>query len=212
MLTISEQLFLVSIDDDRGQITSYISDSLKYGLAGALLAELALREKIALKGKKFVIKDKNPTGDKLLDDVLVRLIEGDRAHKPTYWVNALASRKLLKQVAGQLVTKNIIYIDEKRYFGVRPDEAHPEMDAPAKYWVKHHLRSVVLANEKAPPQTIILLGLLKACRLLYLIFTRDEQSAARKKVDPLVKGEEFRKVVARTIANVEAAAYVDAKQ
>jgi hypothetical protein len=70
----------------------------------------------------------------------------------------------------------------------------------------------VLANEKAPPQTIILLGLLKACRLLYLIFTRDEQSAARKKVDALVKGEEFRKVVARTIANVEAAAYVDAKQ
>jgi hypothetical protein len=211
VLTISEQLFLVSIDDDRGQVTSYVSDPLKYGLAGALLAELALQGKIALKGKKFVIKDQDPTGDKLLDDVLARIVKGDRAHKPTYWVNALASRKLLKQIAGQLAAKNIIQIEEKRYLWVIPDESHPETDAPAKYWVKHHLRSVVLASEEAPPHTLVLLGLLKACRLLNLIFTRDEQSAASKKVDALVKGEEFGKVVARTIANVEAAAYAESK-
>lgn len=42
MLNIPERLFILSIDDQRGAVVSSARISLRYGLAGALLAELAL--------------------------------------------------------------------------------------------------------------------------------------------------------------------------
>ncbi|HEX9028997.1 MAG TPA: GPP34 family phosphoprotein, partial [Anaerolineales bacterium] len=206
MLTLIEELFLLSIDDHKGIITPYVSSSLRYGLAGGLLAELALRERVTLHDKRLSPVNDVSTGDQLFDEVLARISREDRTHKATYWVNAIASKKLSKQVAAQLAQKNILRIEEKRYLWVIPYEAYPQVDASAKYWVKQRLRSVVLAGEKPEPQTVLLLSLLKACRMLDLVFTRDEQKAARKKVDFLVKGEAYGRIVAQTIEEIEAAA------
>ena len=206
MLTLSEELFLLSIDDDKGLVTAYVSDSLRYGLAGALLAELALQNKIALRDKRLEQVDQTNTGDLLFDEVLGHISQGKHLRKATYWVNAIASKKLVKQIAVHLAQKNILRIEEKRYLWIIPYEAYPQVDASAKYWVKQRLRNVVLANEEPDSQTVVLFSLLKTCHLLDLVFTRDELKAARKKVDILVKGETFGPIVAQTIEEIQAAA------
>jgi hypothetical protein len=206
MLTISEKLFLLSIDDGRGKVTSFVSSSLRYGLAGAVLAELALLGNVAVEDKVLKLDDYSPTGNDLFDEVLTRISQEKRLHKPGYWVNVLASRKLQKQIAEQLEAKNILRIEEKRYFWVIPYELYPQQDASAKYWVKQQLRSVVLAGDKSQPDIVVLLSLLKACSLLNLVFTRDERKSAGKRVDALVKGEVFGDVVAKTIEEIETAA------
>jgi hypothetical protein len=206
MLTISEKLFLLSIDDGRGKVTSFVSSSLRYGLAGAVLAELALLGSVAVEDKVLKLVDYSPTGNDLFDEVLTRISQEKRLHKPGFWVNVLASRKLQKQIAEQLEAKNILRIEEKRYFWVIPYELYPQQDASAKYWVKQQLRSVVLAGDKSQPDIVVLLSLLKACSLLNLVFTRDERKSAGKRVDALVKGEVFGDVVAKTIEEIETAA------
>lgn len=206
MLTISEKLFLLSIDDGRGKVTSFVSSSLRYGLAGAVLAELALLGNVAVEDKVLKLVDYSPIGNDLFDEVLIRISQEKRLHKPGFWVNVLASRKLQKQIAEQLEAKNILRIEEKRYFWVIPYELYPQQDASAKYWVKQQLRSVVLAGDRSQPDIVVLLSLLKACSLLNLVFTRDERKSAGKRVDALVKGEVFGDVVAETIEEIETAA------
>jgi hypothetical protein len=206
MLTISEKLFLLSIDDGRGKVTSFVSSSLRYGLAGAVLAELALLGNVAVEDKVLKLVDYSPIGNDLFDEVLTRISQEKRLHKPGFWVNVLASRKLQKQIAEQLEAKNILRIEEKRYFWVIPYELYPQQDASAKYWVKQQLRSVVLAGDKSQPDIVVLLSLLKACSLLNLVFTRDERKSAGKRLDALVKGEVFGDVVAKTIEEIETAA------
>ena len=96
--------------------------------------------------------------------------------------------------------------DERRYHWVIPNNVYPQSEASAKYWIKQNLRAAVLTTARPERRALVLLSLLKGCRLLGLVFTRDERKAAGKRVDELVKGEDFGDAVAQTLAFIEAAA------
>jgi golgi phosphoprotein 3 len=205
MFTLAEEFFLLSIDDAKGKIITAVDDGLQIGLAGALLADLALHGKINLADKRLAVIDPTLTGEPLLDEALARLGDEKKLRKTGYWVEKLATKKLPKRVAARLVEQNVLQIEEKRYLWVIPYDVFPQVDASAKYWVKEHLRSAVLASSEVTPGIVVLLSLLKACRLLNLVFTRDELKAATRKVDALVQSEPYGAAVAETIAEIEGA-------
>jgi golgi phosphoprotein 3 len=205
-LTLCEELLLLTIDDHKGAISSSAQDALNYGLAGAILADLALHGKIQLDERRLVIIESAPTGQPMLDDALVLLAEAKHPRKAAHWIEKLSSMKLQKRVISLLLEKGVLCEQEKRYLWVIPYSVYPQQDASAKYWVKNQLRSVVMANEKAEGRVLILLSLLKACRLLNLVFTKDERKAAEKHIEALVKGEEFGEAVFATLESIEEAA------
>lgn len=205
MLNLPEEFFLLSIDDNKGKIIAEVSDGLELGLAGALLAELALQDRIGLKDKRLVVTNPAPTSDGALDEALEAIGNEKRLRKISWWIERFARRGLADPIAERLVKRNILKIEHKRNLWVIPYEVFPQVDASAKYWVKHHLRRAVLAGGEATPGIIALLSLLKACRLLDLVFTRDEKKVARRKVEALVASEPFGAALAETIEEIEAA-------
>lgn len=205
MLNLPEEFFLLSIDDNKGKIIAEVSDGLELGLAGALLAELALQDRIGLKDKRLVVTNPAPTGDGALDEALEAIGKEKRLRKISWWLSKLAGQGLSETISERLVKRNILKIEHKRYLWVIPYDVFPQLDASAKYWVKHHLRRAVLAGGEATPGIIALLSLLKASRLLDLVFTRDEKKVARRKVEALVASEPFGAALAETIEDIEAA-------
>ena len=105
MLNLAEELFLLALDDDEGWIVASALDTLRYGLAAALLADLALHDKIAVEDQRISLRRPPPLGDDLLDDTLKRLADSDKPRKVKYWLNALGFRKLPKQMAQRLVAQ-----------------------------------------------------------------------------------------------------------
>jgi Golgi phosphoprotein 3 len=209
MLNLPEELFLLSISDDKGTVHSSAKDILGYGLAGALLADLALEGKLVLDEKKrLVVLDATPTGDSILDEALERIQDSPKKKNAQYWVDALSGKikKFQKRMAEKLVEKGIVAVEERRLLWIIPYEAYPQQDASAKYWIKQSLRTLVLAGEKPEAHTLALLSLVKACRLLDFIFTRDERKAARKYIDQLLKSEVFGPAVTQVIEDIESAA------
>jgi hypothetical protein len=99
----------------------------------------------------------------------------------------------------------VIAIEKKRYAWISPYIVYPLVNASAKYWVKQGLRGIVLAGENAEANDIALLRLLKACRLLRLVFTQDERKVAGKKVDALTQGGVFSETFASLLAEIESA-------
>jgi hypothetical protein len=93
-----------------------------------------------------------------------------------------------------------------RFMWIVPYEIYPQRDASAKYWIKHRLRETVLANVSPDERTIVLLSLLSACKMLDLVFTKDERKAARHKIEQLGCDEVFGQAVADTLDSIEAAA------
>lgn len=206
MLTLYEEFFLIAIDDHNGAVASPASETLHYGLAGAMLSELALQNKLSINDERLVVKDSTPLGDEKLDEALVAIMASPKPRKTTHWINELGERKLPRRVADGLAVKGILTIEKKRYLWVIPYDAYPQQDASAKYWVKHYLRAIVLGGENPEPGVVALLSLLKACRLLNLVFTKDERKAAAHQVAALVQGEAYGEAVARTLEEIELAA------
>lgn len=202
-LTIPEKLFILAIDDDRGTVASFVRDTLGYGLAGGVLAELALANKIQLVDGRLAIVDAAALPDPLLHGALATIAAEKKPRKIGRWLEKLGSNKIEKQVAAKLAECNMITIEEKRVLWIIPNELYSQKDASVKYWVKEHLRSVVLAGEKAAPADVALLSLLIACDMLRLVFTRDERKAASKKVQALAKGEVFGEAVAQLLQDIE---------
>jgi hypothetical protein len=205
MLNLAEELFVLALDEDEGWIVESALDTLRYGLAAALLADLALRNRILVEDGRLHVRNTEPVGDELLDAALKRLTDADRPRRVKYWLSALSFRKLPKQVAERLVACGVLQRDDRRYVMVTPCAESPEPDAPAKYWIKQGLRSAVLTTAKAERHSIVLLSLMQGCRLLNLVFTKDERRTAGKRVKDLVQGEDFGEAVAQTLADIEAA-------
>jgi hypothetical protein len=205
MLKLYEELFLISINDATGQVAGVAASYLPYGLAGALLVELALLGKVQADGKRLAVLDPTPTGDELLDEALATVAASAKPRKLAHWINALGSGKLHKRVARGLAARNVLRIEEKRVLWVIPYEAYPQQDASAKYWVKARLRGMVLGGEPPEPRAVALLSLLRGCRLLGLVFTKDERKAARQKIETLAGADLFGQAVAETLDEVDGA-------
>jgi hypothetical protein len=205
MLNLAEELFLLALDDEDGWIAAPALNTLRYGLAAALLADLTLRGKITVEDQRIILLDLTTVGDDLLDDTLKRLADSSKPRKVKYWLNALGFRKLPKQIAQRLVMQGVLREEEQRYLWVIPYPVHPQQDASAKYWIKQGLRAAALTSAKPERRAVVALSLMKGCRLLNLVFTKDERKAASKRVDELVRGEDFGDAVAQTLADIEAA-------
>ncbi len=206
MLSLPEKLFILAIDDDQGAIAASVKNKLRYGLAGAILSELAIMGKIVAEEERVRVEDATPTGDSLCDQALTLIAAMKKPHKMGRLVNDLANEPLFKRTAERLAEHNIITIEKKKFSWISPSVVYPQIDGSTKYWLKSKLRAITLAGEKPEAQDIALLSLLQACRLLRLVFTRDERKFAEKRVETLATGEVFGEAVADFLAEIEAAA------
>ena len=204
MLALTEKLLLLSIEDDAGEVIPFASEALRFGLAGAILAELSLLGKVTVQDKELILTEESLTGEELLDEVLILISDEEAPQKVTYWIRVLSTKKLKKKVIARLAAKNVVALEEKHFAWVLPSAEGTPPGGSAKYGLKLHLRAVILAGEEPQPTDLVLLSLLKACRMLDLVFTRDELKAARKKVDERVKTEVFGKAVTKAITAQDA--------
>ncbi|MEQ8201018.1 MAG: GPP34 family phosphoprotein [Syntrophomonadaceae bacterium] len=210
MLTLPEQLLLLALHDQKGTILSSASISINYGLAGAVLTELALREKVEIRDKKLVLLNRSLTGDDILDAALTQIINSAKERKADHWVNKLAGSKMrLKQsILERLVKKGILKVEEHKILWVFDSPHYPMKDASEEKTVREKLRRLLLRREEAEARTVALMGLVSACGLTGEIFTRTEIKEAKQKIKAIMKNDPVAKAVADTVEGVQAAVIV----
>ena len=208
MLTLYDELYLLSIHEDKGTYIKSAVDRVKPGLVGAVLAELALMGKIQTSDNhRLVLIDKSPTEDDLLDEALAILGESEKERKFGYWISHLSNvvEKYHKKMAERLSNLGIFYQENDHLEWVTPTPLNPELNASAKYWLRRRLRGVVLAEEEVEQRSIALLSLIRACGLLELIFLKDERRYASRQINELVISEAMQNPVTQTIEEIETA-------
>jgi len=186
MLTLYEVLFLLILDEEKGNLIWFTRKSFAYPLVGLILAELALSGKLGVGEKlRLVANEAEPTGDAILDGAMDQIRNAEKMHKPAYWVSQMSEepKKLRQSIGEQLVAKHILIQDEKRFF--RPDEPTDsppggESMVPSKFQLKHELRALVLSDGESNLRNIAVLKMMAAGDLLCILFTQDELEAAEQ--------------------------------
>lgn len=203
-LTLAEELLLLSLRDDKGTVLCSASIGLPYGLAAAVLMELAIKEKIRIDGKKLVAAPAGDTGDAILDECLGLLRASARPKTIAGWMTRLGGRKSIQRTyLDRLVQKRILRREEHRILWVFSADRFPTADPLEELEVRRRLRQTAFTAAAPDAHTRLLASLVQACGLTGEIFPdRDERRKAKKRFAELAKDEAFGKAVADQVAAV----------
>ena len=119
MLTFSEEVLLLLLDEREGIFLSVGKNTLELAMAGAVLMELAFAGRIDTDLERLVVIDRAPTGNPMLDDVLELMAKREEINNTREWIETLAIEKtasIQEQALASLVERGTLRREEKRLF------------------------------------------------------------------------------------------------
>jgi Golgi phosphoprotein 3 (GPP34) len=179
---IVEDLLQLMLDDESGGLLADAT-RLDYGLAGAVLIELALLERIVVEPSKRpadgVVRVVGAATDvPVLDAALARIAEKPR--KAVTLVPRLA-KGLRASVTEGLVASGVLREQEARLLGIFPRRRWPAVDPTAEDAVRRRLHGVLVQGSTPDVRTAALVSLLSAMERAPQVVGAPDR-AARKQV------------------------------
>ncbi|MFE3454908.1 GPP34 family phosphoprotein [Nonomuraea sp. NPDC059194] len=197
-VTIAEEVLLLAHSEDDGrQLIG--STELGAALGGAVLAELAVDDRIELSQKKVVVKNAAGSGDADLDDVLTRIAEDSKERKPAWWVSKIGTPKLKARLLTKLADAGVLTQQRGKVLGVFPTTRWPEADGSVEAEVRERVAGV-LSGAEPDARTAVLIAVMHACKLDRKAFP----GASKERIKEITEGEWAGDAVAKTIADINA--------
>ncbi len=205
-LTFTEEIVLLALDDKSGAQLHLPVTALGYGLAGAVLADLAVAGKIDTDPERVTVLDPSPTGDPLLDPWLALISAETNARSVAYWLSVLSDRRTeIEQPAlDRLMTRGILRREDKKILWVIGLRRYPTVDGQERTEVRTRLGRLILGEDLPDPRDAILISLLRGCRLTDHIFEGPEFAAREQRLVTLAKMD----LVGREVATATTEAIV----
>lgn len=201
MLSLPEKILLFALDNETGKICHLPEQYLDYALAGALIMELALQNRLhTTEDATLKVLDKTPVGNPSLDTVLELLPEtGERVSLEKALAEVSARTKtFMENILQELVDKGILKREDYRYLLVFSRECYPTVDPSEELAVRNRLRDILLAEKAPRDKDTILIGITHVCNLLQPLFTDAEWTTVEPRLHALTKHE----VMSQTIAKI----------
>ena len=201
-LALPDELLLLALDDERG--TRAHATELEPGLAGAVLLDLALRERLDVDGKVLRVLDPSPTGDAVLDAALATIAGEPKERPAKHWVSKL-QKGVREQVSERLVAAGTLRRDEKKVLWVFPITRLPAADPAPEAAVRARLDGAVLIGTTPDERTAALAALVHATNLGRTVFPGAEHRAVKKRLAELAEGQWAAEAVRRVVQEAAAA-------
>lgn len=183
-MLITEELFLL-LTTDEGKTEGWGTQK-GYGLAGAVLADLIVAERISFgaeKDPRVSVISLEPTGNRVLDAALVRVAEKDGKKASSL----VQDRKLNPEahVAAALAARGIIAIEEKQLLGLVPAR-YPVLDSTPEREVRERLR-VVLAGGTPTEHEATLLSILQGLEVAHKVLAAESGGLSKRELKVRIK-------------------------
>jgi hypothetical protein len=206
-----ENFVLMALDSNKGKFL-IDSISLNYGIAGAILLELSELNKISIKDKKLLLTDKKHTGNEVFDTCIQLIDKSKRVKKVKFWINKIGNRssRFKKNILADLKNKGILTVQRKSYlWGLIKIYSYPIIQKNMVYDIKSRLKKIILENEKADLNYLLLISLMNSCKLIRVVFVnKKEYKAAKEKIKHLTQDIEITDAVGIALKEVQAAVMV----
>jgi hypothetical protein len=170
-MLIAEDLLLLVTADDTG-ILAADSTNTDLALGGALLAELALTQRVDIAGPdeqvpedRLIVRDASATGDGVLDDALAT-VGHQEGKKPQSVVATLGKRTRLR-LYERLAEAGLLHAEEGRILGMFPTHRWPADHADHEAAVRASLITALRDGETTDARTRALVSLLLALKAVH---------------------------------------------
>ncbi len=208
MLTLAEDIILLLLDDDTGKLASIDLMTLNYAMAGAVLMDLALRNKIDNDLESLIIADSTPTGLQMLDTYLDKISSENKENNTRYWLTELSNygEEIVDSALNMLVEKKILKTEEKKILWVIGIRVYPMVDDKEEKEVKRRIVDLLMSDEIPTPQDVVLVSLMDTCSLFTTILSSKEVEKLSSRIEQIRKldliGQEVTKVLERLRSDI----------
>ena len=176
MLTFSEEVLLLLLEEDEGIFLSVGKNTLELAMAGAVLMELAFAGRIDTDLQRMLVVNNAPTGDPLLDNVLERMTNSKEINDTRLWIETLAREKtasIQENALASLVERGILKREEKRLFQeaiehlwiFRSPRYFP-VDERSRHNARTRFAELLFTDQIPHPRDLALICLADACGIL----------------------------------------------
>lgn len=206
MLSIAEEIMLLLLEDDEGRFIHVPELSIRCVLSGAVLMELALKNKIDTDLEKLFVINTDPLGDSLLDPTLKKLAAAEDTKDARYWVEYCASDadQIRNQSLNRLCEAGILEKEDDRFLWVFKTRRYPIRDGKVDREVKHRIMSILFTDEIPEPRDIIIVGLVDACGLFRHLLSEREHKGARERIQMIRRMDLIGQAVTNSVREIEA--------
>lgn len=203
-LTFAEEVVLLLLRDHDGKFVRVPNWSLEYAMAGAVLMDLAMRNRIDTDLENLILVDPTPVGDGLLDPTLAEIAEAE-THSTRHWVERTVERAeaIHEESLSRLVERGILERQEKSFLWAFRSRRYPMVDGRAEREVKLRIMGVLFSDDIPDPRDIMLICLVDACSIFNELLSRAELNNAADRIAQVRKMDLIGQATAKAIRDIE---------
>lgn len=185
MLRFAEEIMLLLLDDEGKRFLKVPDASLRYALAGGVLMDLAMEDRIDTDLDRLILVDRTPVGDDILDPVLADIAAADATHDARYWVEQAASGAYSTREAAmeRLVARGILERREDRFLWMFRSRRYPLIDGEVELEVKLRIMEVLFADVVPTPRDVVIICLADACGIFTELLSREDLREVRPRIE-----------------------------
>lgn len=204
MLSFVEEIILLLLRDEDGRFVRVPSWSFDYAIAGGVLMDLAMDNRIDTDLQTLVLLDDTPTGNQLLDPTLADIAAGEQKDA-RFWVERTAERSqvIREQALNRLVERGILEREDDRFLWVFRSRRYPAIDGKAEREVKLRIMAVLFSDEIPDPRDVVIICLADACGLFAQLLSRAELNRATERIEQVRKLDLIGQAMSQAIQDIE---------
>ena len=204
MLRFPEEVLLLLLNDEGGRFVSVPSWSFDYAMAGGVLMDLALENRIDTDLKRLSLVDASPVGDNLLDPTLAD-IAAMEDHNARFWIEHTSRRAdtIREEALSRLITSGILEARDDRFLWVFRSRRYPIIDGKADREVKLRIMGVLLSDEIPDPRDVVIICLADACGILRRLLSRQELARAAARIEQIRRLDLIGQAMSQAIQDIE---------
>ena len=190
MPRFAEEILLLMLDSDNGDVVASMPpQSLHTLLAGAVLMDLALENRIDTDLEQVILVDATPVGDDLLDPVLADIAAANEPRGIDYWLERTAMRgeAIREEALASLVEQGIVQSDESFLFfltsRVQRSRKYPVIDGTATEEAQFRIMRLLFSDEIPEPRDIVLVSLAAAGDVFKHLLSPEELAESQERID-----------------------------
>lgn len=204
MLTLTEELLLLAIHDDKGTIIFASSANIPYGLGATIILDLVEKKSINLENNKISIINEVKTGVEFLDFSLSILIKSGKQLNIKEAIIELSHKYLDIQnfVLDNLVTSGILKREFTKFMFMIKFSKYPTLDPAEELKTRDQIYKAVLLGIEPNDRLRALISLIYICHLIDEVFPKRHRETAHKNILEIMESDKISKVVSEIISEI----------
>ncbi len=203
MLRFAEEIILLLLNDD-GMFARVPYWSMNYALAGAVLMDLALENRIDTDLEKLVLIDATPVGDSLLDEALADINAGEE-RDARFWVERTAYRaeSIREEALTRLIGHGILERQDDRFLWVFRSRRYPTIHGEAEREVKLRIMEVLFSDQIPHPRDVVIICLADVCGIFKGLLSKQELDKASARIEQVRRLDLIGQAMSQAVQDIE---------